>query len=105
MQEEVGKPNEPNIEFGKEDTGLETNTYIILLPDKEWIVVGGIYTFWIDAELDILYLKDGNGKIKAAFYEWLGFEILEARNQHSWFLGRVLRGLGFTEIAKQAIKG
>lgn len=53
----------------------ESKTFTVIFPDKTERYIKNIYTYWIDAELKILYLRDGNGEIVAAFNEWWGFVI------------------------------
>lgn len=52
-------------------------TFTVTFPDKSEKYVKNVYTYWIDTELRILYLKDGNGEIIAAFNEWWSFTTKE----------------------------
>jgi hypothetical protein len=49
--------------------------FTVTFPDKSEKYVKNVHTYWIDTELRILYLKDGNGEIIAAFNEWWSFTI------------------------------
>lgn len=51
-------------------------TFIVTLPGGgSTKSIKNIYSYWIDTELKILYLRDGNGEIVAAFREWWYFTI------------------------------
>ncbi len=54
-------------------------TFTVTFSDKTEKYIKNVYTFWIDTELAILYLKDGNGEIIAGFNEWWAFTIKEEK--------------------------
>lgn len=67
------------IAANKAPPGMQINngnkTFIINFRGKTEKSVDGIHTYHIDAETLILYLKDENGSIVAAFLEWSYFVI------------------------------
>lgn len=56
----------------------QAKTFIVAFSDKSEKCINA-YTYWIDSELKILYLKDGNGEVIAAFNEWCSFVIKEKK--------------------------
>jgi hypothetical protein len=58
----------------------DAKTFIVVLSDRQR-KVEGIYSYWIDSDLKILYLRDGNGEIIAVFNEWLYFAKFEKKDK------------------------
>lgn len=54
-----------------------TKTFTVTFPDKSEKYIKNVYSYRVDTESGILYLKDGNGEIIAAFNEWWSFTIKE----------------------------
>lgn len=62
-----------NVKVGSEES--PTKMFTVTFPDKSEKYVENVYTYWIDAEVKILYLSNSNGEIIAAFNEWWSFTI------------------------------
>ncbi len=56
-----------------------TKTFTVTFPDKSEKYIKNVYSYRVSTESGILYLKDGNGEIIAAFNEWWSFTIKEER--------------------------
>lgn len=56
---------------------ITTHTLIVVIGENNRRIIYSVYSYYID-DLGILILKDGDGKITAAFKQWLYFEVPSA---------------------------